>query len=197
MNINERIVKVIIAVVVVLGVSLWVFNTIRPRTYEGVNLEFPINEGIVQVTNTLDALQVQLVSLSSQTFRVSSSSDDISGSSFRQDSDEGRTQIFEFVLPSGMSEFTVSGNTNVIFEANTVTNLDATVYPLSNEAMRIRIIGLLVLTLVMLFYISHLYDHLWISAAHRQDAKDEIAAQEAEQDNFDRIMQSRSSNKRP
>ena len=54
-----------------------------------------------------------------------------------------------------------------------------------------------ILIIAMLFYISQLYDHLWISAARRQDAKDDIVAQEAEQDNFDRIMASRSSKRRP
>ncbi len=95
-----------------------------------------------------------------------------------------------------MSEFAVSGNTNVRFEANTDTRLNATVYPLSVEAVRIRIIALVVLVFAMLFYISHLYDHLWISAARRQNALDDIAVQDAEQENFDRIMQSRSSRKR-
>ena len=197
MNINWKIVKVIIAVVVMLGASVLVINTIRPRYYEGANLEFPIAEGVVQVTNSSEELTVQLISSSSRTFRVSSPSEDISGASTRQDAGNNAAQIFEFVLPSGMSEFTVSGNTNVIFEATTDTNLDATVYPFGNEAIRVRIIGLLVLAFAILFYISHLYDHLWISATRRQDAKDDIAAQETEQDNFDRIMESRSSKRRP
>lgn len=196
MNFNEKIVKVIIAVVVVLGVSLWVFTTIRPRTYEGVNLEFPIAEGVVQVTNTSDALQVQLIGLSSQAFRVSSPSDDISGASVSQDSDEGRAQIIEFVLPSGMSEFTVSSSSDVRFKANTNASLNASVYPLSTEVTRFRLFGIVVLIIAALFYISQLYDHLWISAARRQGAKEDSVAQEAEQANFDRIMRN-SSSKRP
>lgn len=197
MNMNWKIVKVIIAVVVMLGVSVLVINSVRPRYYEGTNLEFPIAEGVVQFTNSSEELSVQLISSSSRVFRVSSSSNDISGSSITQESNEGRTQILKFVLPSGMSEFTVSSSSDVRFEANTNASLNATVYPLSSEATRFRLIGNVVLIIVVLFYISQLYDHLWISAARRQDAKYDIVAQEAEQDNFDRIMASRSSKKRP
>lgn len=197
MNMNSKTVKVIVAVVIIIGASFWVISTIRPQYYEGTNLNFPISEGSVEVTNPSEVLSVQLISSSSRTFRVSSASEEISGTSTRQDSDSGAAQIFEFILPSGTSEFTVSANTGIRFASNTVTNLQAKVNPLSADATRIRILALVVLVVAMLFYISHLYDHLWVSAARRQNAINDIAAQNAEQENFDRIMQSRLSKRRP
>lgn len=197
MNINIKTVKVIVAVVIIIGASFWVMSTIRPQYYEGTNLNFPISEGSVEVTNPSDALSVQLISSSSRTFRVSSTSEEISGASTRQDNGSNTAQIFEFILAPGTSEFTVLSSADVTFASNTTTNLQAKVNPLSVEATRIRILALVVLIAAILFYISHLYDHLWLSAARRQNAIDDIAAQDAEQDNFDRIMQSRSLKRRP
>jgi hypothetical protein len=197
MKTNRKTIKVIIAIVVIIGASFWVISTIRPRYYEGKALNFPVSEGSVTVTNPSEALSVQLISTSSRTFRVSSASQGMSGSSIRENSGSVTAQVFEFVLPSGTSEFTVASNTDVIFDSNTATNLQVKVNPLNVETTRIRILALGILVVAMLFYISHLYDHLWISAARRQNALADTVAQDAEQENFNRIMKSRSSKTRP
>ena len=190
---NRKRTKISIAVIITIAVALWVIITVRPHHYEGTDLDFAIGEGSVEITNPSEAIPVRLVDSSSHAFKVFSESEDISGTSTRESNDGKTVQVFDFELPSGTTEFTVKGNGNISFISNSATNLEATANPLTVAASRVRMAVLAVVVFVMAFYISRLYGHLWISEVRRQNARDYSAAQETEQENFDRIMERRAS----
>lgn len=198
MNINVKMVKVLISVVIMIGAIGWGITTMRSHNYEGTEISFSDGDGSVLLTNPSDSpVAMQMISTGSRSFRVSSESSDISGTSLIERDADDTTQTFEFMLPQGTTEITIATNPDVRLVSTPPTNLQVVVNPMSADSSRTRIILIVVLGCALLFYVSHTYDHLWISAARRQNADDETAAQVAEQENFDRIMKSRSSKTRP
>lgn len=164
MKFNWKTIKVLFAFVVIIGITFWAVNTIRPRSYEGTDLNFGIGDGTVSITNPSEqSTSVQLVGSGSRTFRVSSTSEDISGTSARQGSGSSSTQLFEFELPSGANEFTVSRGLDVNFIATTSSTLQAIVNPVSDSAYNAILIATIAIILGSLFYASNASEHIWMS----------------------------------
>jgi hypothetical protein len=181
--------KVIVALAVLVGTIFWSINSLRTRSYSGSDLSFGIGSGPVTVTNPSDAaLPVQLVSTSPGMFTVSSGITSISGKSTRQGNGRNATQLFDFVLPVGVSEFSVVRGADINFFANTDTRLEAVVQPLNAEDSRTTLIVAVIAILGSLFYLSHANGHRWISPSRRQHASDRAAAQETEQQTFKRMF---------
>lgn len=159
-----KTIKVLFAFAIIFGTIFWAVKTVRPQSYSGANLSFAVGSGSVNVTNPSElSLPVQLVSTGTRTFRVSGTIDAVSGSSTRQGSGSSSTQLFEFELPSGTSEFTVSRGTNVNFLANTTTMLQATLNPVSDETFKAIVIAAVVVVFSSLYYASNATEHYWIS----------------------------------
>lgn len=169
MKLNRNAFKIVLAFVVIAGVAFWAVDAVRSRSYSGANLSFDTADGIITVTNLSDEPAVaQFIGLGSRTFRVSSTIDGVSGSSTRVGTGSTQTQQFEFVLPPGTSEFTVSGSTDVSFVADTATELQATVNPMSSESRRNTLIAAAVVVFGTLFYASNVTGHQWFkSLRHR------------------------------
>jgi hypothetical protein len=186
--------KIIIALVLVVGGIYFAVNSTVLRSYNGSNLNFGIGSGPVTVTNpSEEALPVQLVGSGTRTFSVSSTVEDVSGRSARV----GTTQVFEFALPPGLSEFTVVSGSEVNFVSSADTRLEATVQPLKTADSQTTLIAAVVVILGALFYISRTNGHRWISASRRKSAVDLAAAQEIEKQTFDRIIMGRGSSNKP
>jgi hypothetical protein len=180
--------KIIVALVVLVGGIFWSVNSLRTRSYSGTDLNFGVGSGPITITNPLDeALPVQLVSTSPGTFTVSSNISGVSGKSTREGTGRNATQFFDFVLPTGVSEFSVLRGADVNFVARAATPLAATIEPLNAEDSRTTLIVAVIAILGSLFYLSHANGHRWISAARRQEALDRTAAQDTEQKTFNRI----------
>lgn len=181
--------KVIIAIVVAVGAIAWSLNSAISRSYNGTDLSFNIGRGAVVVTNTTDsAVPVSLVSTKPGTFNVISSASGVSGRSVTQGSGRSATQLYEFILPAGKTEFTVTRGSSIKFVANTEAPLKAVVKSHSSSDTTARGVVALVVVLAALFYISSTYDHMWISESRRQKARDHEAAQEDEREKFKAIF---------
>jgi hypothetical protein len=181
--------KVIVALVVLVGAIFWGVNSLRTRSYSGTDLNFGLGSGSITVTNPSDeALPAQLVSTSPGTFIVSSSITSVSGRSTRVGSGRNATQLFEFELPTGVSEFSVLRGADINFVASGDTPLEAAVQPLNAEDSRTTLIVAVIAILGSLFYLSHANGHRWISASRRQQALDKAAAQATERQTFKRMF---------
>ena len=180
--------KVILALVVLVVAIFWSVNSLRTRWYSGTDLNAGVGSGPVTVTNPSDvALLVQLVGTRPGTFTVSSSIVGVSGRSTTQGTGRNATQLFEFELPPGNSEFTVVRGADVNFVASANAPLEVIVQPLNAEDSRNTLIVAVIAILGSLFVLSSANGHRWISAARRQQALDRAAAQETEQQTFKRI----------
>jgi preprotein translocase subunit SecE len=189
---NMKTFKILMPLVIIIGTIFWAFNTIRPQSYNGTNLDFNVSSGSVSVTNpSQQSIPVQIVGAGPRNFRVSSSIKDVSGASTLQRTGANTTQVFEVELPPGVSEFTFSRSNDIHFIANTSIELQATVNPVTSDTVRTTIIAAVIVVLGTLFYLSHTNGHRWISAARRKKALAQTTAQEAESQNFDRIMKGR------
>jgi preprotein translocase subunit SecE len=170
MKLNWKTLKIAFAFVIVIGAVFWAVSSVRTHSYAGANLNFGVGGGPVMVTNPSEQpVPVQLVSTGSRTFSISSTIEGVSGSSTRQGSGSGATQLFEFELPTGNSEFTITRGTNVNFVANTETRLQTTVNPVSSDTFRTIIIVAAIVILGALFYASHVTKHRWMQTLRRNN----------------------------
>lgn len=171
MNINWKTVKTILAFVVIVAVIAWTVDSIRTRSYSGINLNFGVQSGSVSVTNPSEAaLPVQFVGSGSRVFRVLSTIEGVSGSSISEGTGSARTQLFAFDLPPGTSEFTISGGTAVNFTATTDTELEAVVNPVSQETARATVFAAVLVVAGSLYYASRLHEHTWIKRLRGKSA---------------------------
>lgn len=165
MKLNWNTFKVVLAFVVIVGVIFWAVDSVRSRSYSGANLNFEVAGGLNTVTNLSDdPAAAQLTGSGFRTFRVSSTIEGVTGSSTRVGTGSTRTHQFEFELPPGTSEFTISGGTDVRFVADTDTELQATVNPMSSESRRNTLIAAVVVVFGALFYASNVTGHLWFKS---------------------------------
>jgi hypothetical protein len=155
--------KAALAVVVIVGVLFWGVSSLLSKSYSGRNLTFGIGHGTVALTNPADEpVTVQLVSPGSRTFTVATSIEDVSGSSERIGEGRESSQLFEFVAPPGLTEFSVARGTNVSFVGAEEANLSAVVQPASeSEANTIMALTAIVI-LGALYYISRTMRHQWL-----------------------------------
>ncbi len=191
MKLNWKTFKIALAFVVVIGAIFWAAGSVRSLSYSGANLTFPVGNGAVTVTNPSNQpVPVQLVSAESHSFLVSSTIDGLSGSSTRLVTGTVTSQLVEFALPPGVSEFTVLRGTNVTtevdFVANTEIKLEAAAQPLNTTDTGTTILVAAIVVFGALFYISRATGIRWISASQRKEESDQSASQLAERQAFKR-----------
>jgi hypothetical protein len=188
--------KVMIALAVLVGAVLWGFNSLRGYSYSGTDLNIAVGSGPITVINPSEAaVSVSLVSTSPGTITVASRTEGVAGRSATQGSGRNTGQLYEFELPPGESTFTVTRGANVNLVAMTDTGLQITVQPLDGSGSQTTLLVSVIAILASLFYLSRLNGHRWISAARRQKAVDQAAAQATERENFKRIYGRVGSNK--
>ena len=155
--------QALIAIVLLVVICIWAVNLIRPRNYSGGNLSFAVGSGTVTINNpSSESVPVQLRGTSSRTYNLTSNIAGVAGRSTREGNGRTATQLFAFELPSGSSEFAIENGTDVIFTADTDTQLTATVQPVSASTTRNTIIALIVATIGSLYYLSSTMNHRWI-----------------------------------
>jgi hypothetical protein len=155
--------KILLAIALIVIVSVWSFDATRPRFYEGSDLNAPTGRGSVTITNSSDtAVPVQLMGTGPRAFSVSSETEGIAGSSTRSGSGRNITHLYDFSLPPGVSNLTVTGGTAVNLLATSTAPLEATIYPLNSDETRLRIIIVAGVILASLFYISATTKHGWM-----------------------------------
>jgi len=172
MKMNWTIVKVALALVIALAAVVWGVSQALPINYSGTNLDFAIASGSVSVTNRSDQrIPAQVLGTGTSTFRVASTTDEVSGSSTREGSGRSATQSFTFDLPPGTTTFTVTRGTNLTFVASGSTNLRATVNPVSEESLSMIAVIATVVVLIALYFASSAVEHRWIKRLLPQSTK--------------------------
>jgi hypothetical protein len=161
MKLNRQALMVL---VLIIAITIWAVNLIRPRSYSDNQLNFAVGSGTVTINNPSDEpVPVLLSGISSRTFSLTSNIEGVSGRSTREGGGRTATQLFAFELPAGSSEFTVENGTEVTFIADTATQLTATVQPVSVGTTRNTIIALIIAIAGSLYYISSTMNHGWIA----------------------------------
>jgi hypothetical protein len=167
MKINWRL---IIALVAIVGVSIWAVSAVLPRSYNGANLTFSIGSGTVTINNPSDApVASQLVGKTARSFVVSSRVEGLSGSSVRQGTGASATQLFQYASPPGISEFSVARGNDVNFVSTGDTRLQATVKLLSEGETTSTLVVAALIVIGGLYYISRTTEHRWIKTLLRRE----------------------------
>src|SRR5688572_21865076 len=161
MKLNRQALMVL---VLMIAISIWSVNLIRPRNYSDNPLNFAVGSGTVTINNPSDEpVPVLLSGISSRSFSLTSNIEGVSGRSTREGAGRTATQLFPFELPAGSSEFAVENGTEVTFIADTATQLTANVQPVSAGTTRNTIIALIIAIAGSLYYISSTVNHGWIA----------------------------------
>ncbi len=152
--------KMGIAAVVIVITLVLATNAVRPLTYSGLGLNFPVGKGAVTVTNSSNAIiPVQLLGTGYSSFVVTSKTEGVAGTSVKQTTGSTTTQLLEFSQPTGVSTFTVANGTSVKYVAGADARLQASVQPMSGDD--IRNVGLLAIVVILAcaYYISAQTEH--------------------------------------
>jgi hypothetical protein len=161
--------KILAGLVVMIAVAFWGVDSLRSRSYSGTDLNFAVGSGTVTVTNSSDApITVQLSGTGTRSFTVASSVEGAAGSSTREGSGSTATQLYEFALPAGVSEFTVTRGTDVNFTASADTRLEAVAQPVSAGDTQTTLIVVVIVILGALFYMSNATGHPWLKLIRRE-----------------------------
>lgn len=167
--------KVLLALALIVVAFFWAVDSVRPRSYSGSGLSFGIGSGPVMVTNPADEpVSVQLAGTGTRSFSVTSTIEGLPETSTREGTGRNTTQLLDFTLPPGTSEFTVARGTNVNFVADADTNLEATVQPQGADEARTTLIIAAVVILGALFYISRTNDHRWINVLRQKSPEEAV-----------------------
>jgi hypothetical protein len=181
--------KVIIALALIVVVIFWAVDSVRQRSYSGDNLSFAVGNGPVTVMNPSDeAITVQLVSPETRAFAVSTAIEGAAGTSAREGTGREAVHLWEFELPSGVSEFTITRGKNVTFTAIPSTDLEATVQPVNAGDARNTLIAAVAAVVALLYYVYRTTGFGLMGMMRRQVASDLAAKKLEEKAAFKRIL---------
>jgi len=160
-----KVIRIIIALTVIVGVTYWAVNSVRERSYTGSRLSFEVGAGHVTVNNLgQDIIPVEMRSGQGSTtsFRIASTDLDLNVASKRQGSGRSAYQMVPIELPPGQAMIDVTRGNNVQFVATGTGQIQATVTPMSPESARNTIIFAVVVVLVAIYYLSAVLEHRWV-----------------------------------
>lgn len=155
-----KLVKIVIALLVIAGTAYWAYDSVRQRSYSGSGLEFVVGNGNrISIANEAP---VALDMTASSSFAVTSSDTELGGSGTREGS--GRSAIYRHAveLPEGDTEFRVTRGSNITVALAGSGSVEVT--PMEGDAARSTIIVAIVIILGALFYLSRTLEHRWLKA---------------------------------
>lgn len=157
-------IRVIIALVIIVGVVYWSFNLVSERSYGGSKFAFKVGSGSVVVTNPgQEAIPVEMRSSGrTATFAIASAELDLRETSKRQGSAGNPYHAVSFELPPGEAQIEVTRGSNVTFVSGSNQRIDAVVTPMRAGSVRTTLIWTGVVILAALYYISRTLEHRWI-----------------------------------
>jgi hypothetical protein len=166
-------IRVIIALVVIIGVVYWAINTTRERSYSGSKFTFRVGSGSVVVNNRGQApIPVEMRAEGrTASFRVDSAEFGLNESSKTQRSGRTTYHAVNFDLPPGQSKINVARGSNVYFVSASDQRIDAVVTPMRIDSARTLFVWAGVIILAALYYISRTLEHGWIGALRRKIPK--------------------------
>ncbi len=163
-------IRVIIAVLVIIGAVVWSFNTIRQRNYSGAKIAFEIGSGYVVVNNPgKEAIPIQLrTNGRSTSFTVQSTELDLRENSKRQGTGRNAYQLVSLELPPGQAKIDVIRGGEVQLISLSSQRIEAVVTPLEAGNVQTVLIFTGLVILGALYYISGTLEHRWIGALRRK-----------------------------
>lgn len=166
--------KILVALVVLVSGFLWGVQSLRTRSYSGTDVTFSIGSGPVTVTNlSAQSVPVQLAGTGSRSFSITNSSNDLSGTSVREGNGGNSTQLLDFDLPVGVSEFSIARGRDVMFIATADEPLEASVQPLSAAESQATLIAVVVIMSGAISYIAYTNRKFWINRLRHPDFHDQ------------------------
>lgn len=173
-------IKILLAVLVMIGVAYWAFVSVWPSTYSGSSIMFPVGKGAIVVTNTgSEAIPIEMrTEERAASFRVVSAEIGLSESATRQGS--GRTAYYtvSFELPPSQTTLYVTRGNNVYLISRSDTRIEATVTPMSASATRNVVMAAVAALALGLYYISRVTEHRWVSALRNKLTKNDLQQKE-------------------
>jgi hypothetical protein len=157
-------IRVIIALVVIVGVAFWSVNLVRARNYSGSKFTFNVGSGSVVVTNRgSDPIPVEMRSDGrTASFRIESADLGLREVSKSQSSGRNTYHAISFELPPGQAKIDVTRGSNVYFVSSSNQRINAVVTPMSAGSVRTTLIVAGLVILGALYYISRTLEHRWI-----------------------------------
>ena len=166
--------KILAALIVLVSGFLWGVQSLRTRSYNASDVNFAIGSGSVRITNSSsDSVPVQLIGTGTRAFSITSSSDELSGTSIRQDSGSQATQLLEFDLPIGASEFSIVDGVEVRFVATAIEPLEVSLQPLNAKESQVTLLATVIIMMGAILAIFYMTRQYWISRLRRPDFQDQ------------------------
>lgn len=160
-------IRVIVALVIIVGVAYWTFGDLRQLSYRGSDLSFAVGGGSVVVTNLeAEPIPVEMRTSAGRTssFRITSAELGLNRvTSKREGSGSSAYQTTSFELPPGQARIDVVSGSGVHF-VSTGGRIQAVVTPMSPGDVQMRLILAGLVILAALYYISRTLQHRWIGA---------------------------------
>ena len=159
-------IRIVIALLVIVGISFWSINLVRERSYSGSKFGFKVGSGSVVVTNQgQEPIPVEMRSEGrTANFRVESADLDLKESSKRQTGGRTAYHTVSFELPPGQAKIDVTRGANVFFISASDQRISAVVTPMNPGSVRSTLIFTGLVILGALYYISRTLEHRWIGA---------------------------------
>ena len=159
-----KIVKIVIALLIIAGVAYWAFDSVNTRSYAGSAIAFTVGSGS-QVSISHEAGEPAVLDMTaSSSFAVTSTNTDLSGSGTREGSGRNVVYRHQVELPAGATDFRVTRGSNITFAFEGAPSAEAVVTPMEGDAARTTVIVAAVVILAALYYISRTLEHRWIKA---------------------------------
>lgn len=159
-------IQIAIAVLVIIGASFWAYTSLRPISYSGSNIMFPVGAGHVVIRNTgNEVIPIEMRSGErSASFRVASAELGLAQSSRRQGTGREAFHAVSFDLPPGQTRIDVASGRDVQLVTRSETRVDAVVTPVAPGTARWIMVLSGAAILWALYYMSRVTDHRWIGA---------------------------------
>lgn len=157
-----KIVKIVIALLIIAGTAYWAFDSTNTRSYAGSDIEFTVGNGSSVNISHEASEPVVLDITASSSFAVTSTNNDLSGSGTREGSGRNVVYRHQVELPADTTDFRVTRGSNITFAVDGAA--EAVVTPMQGDAARTTIIMAAVVIIAALYYISRTLEHRWIKA---------------------------------
>ena len=171
-------IQIVIAILVIVGVSYWAYTSLQTYAYTGSGIMFPVGGGHVVIRNTGDeAIPIEMRAEGRTTiFRVASAELGLSESARRVGSGRDAYYAVKFDLPPGQARIDVTRGNGVQLITRSETQIEAKITPLAANTIR-WILGLTAVAILgSLYYISKAVDHSWVGALRGRGVKSEVPA---------------------
>ncbi|MCC9077399.1 hypothetical protein FKZ61_014935 [Litorilinea aerophila] len=162
--------KVLFAVLVIVGAAYWAFTAVWPTKYTGSKIMFPVGSGTVLVTNLgTEPIPIEMRSEGrTGTFRIESSDLGLAESAKRQGSGRDAYYTLSFDLPPGQARINVTRGSNVYLISRAETPIEAVVSPLAPGTRRAILIVCGLAIAWALYFISSVTRHRWLGNLRRK-----------------------------